>query len=148
MSKTKSISIQSLFNGLLLILLGGWIWWYTTDFPSLEEGYPGPTLFPRIIALGFIFCGLILLFYEKKISFRVVSGSILTKGTANIILCLGLLFIFPYAKDQIGFLFTLGILCFSFGLLFQVQILKAAVTAIITILLIHLIFVTGLGLSL
>lgn len=134
-------------NGLLLILLGAWIWWYSAAFPSLDEGYPGPSLFPRMIAFGFALCGLLLV-----LSFRglpTVAGIAVPVGRI-LILAGGLLLImlFPLLIDLIGFVPGLGVLCFGFGLLLRVIWWKAAITSVLTAGIIYFLFVIGLGVSL
>ncbi len=45
---------------MLLIGVSILVWWQTSAFPKLDDGYPGPALFPQIIALCLALAGLYL----------------------------------------------------------------------------------------
>jgi uncharacterized membrane protein YcaP (DUF421 family) len=57
-------------------------------------------------------------------------------------------FLFPFLLTYFDFIPVLAITSLAFGLLLQVKIWKAMLTALITALFIYLIFIIGLGLSL
>lgn len=141
--KTKA---SEWFNGLLLLALGAWIWWYTANFP-LDEGYPGPSLFPRMVAVGFMICGLLLLITQRRLP---KIGTVGRPGPQALLLGGGLLLvlIFPWLIGLIGFVPSLGLLCFSMGLLLRVVWWKAGLTAVLTAGIIYLLFVNGLGVTL
>jgi len=148
MSKTTTKRTE-IFNGLFLILLGIWIWWYTSSFPSLDDDYPGPSLFPRIIAIGFFLCGIFLFFAFAKLGNQAESS----KGInfrRLLILTVGmiLIFLFPLITTQLNFIVALGLICFAFGLLLDVMWWKAGLTALMTSLFIYLVFIQLLGVSL
>jgi len=53
---------KDIIGGGIFIALGLFIFILTFQFPSLEGGQPGPSLFPRILAVLFIFfAGIVLL---------------------------------------------------------------------------------------
>ena len=45
----------------LAVLLGLGTWYLSSSLPTTEEGYPGPALFPRLLAVGLVLGGLALL---------------------------------------------------------------------------------------
>ncbi len=45
----------------LAVVLGLGVWSLSGDLPTTEEGYPGPALFPRILAVVLVLGGLALL---------------------------------------------------------------------------------------
>ncbi len=45
----------------LAVLLGLGSWYLSGSLPTTEEGYPGPALFPRILAVALVLGGLALL---------------------------------------------------------------------------------------
>ncbi len=51
---------RDIISGLLLVGISVWIWWQTSAFPKLQDGYPGPALFPQIIAILLAVAGLYL----------------------------------------------------------------------------------------
>lgn len=135
------------FNGLLLIAAGIGIWWHTAGFPLSDEGYPGPSLFPRMIAAGFALCGLLLLITQRRLPHFGAFGP---PGRRVLVLSGGILLVlfFPWLIGLIGFIPGLGVLCFGFGLLLRVVWWKAALAAVLTAAVIYLLFVNGLGVSL
>jgi putative tricarboxylic transport membrane protein len=46
--------------GALLLGFASWVWWQTTYFPAFPGQDYGPKLFPRILAAGIAFCGVVL----------------------------------------------------------------------------------------
>jgi len=143
-------------NGSMLLLLGIVIWTYSGTFPDLQEGYPGPALFPRLIALLFSIAGLVLLgTYIPKLSASIDSKNkeeqvgemapnrkyLLGGGIATIAL-------FPLFSDRMGFLLTLGISVFIMALLLKIPLLKSALIALGTLGTIYLTFNVLLGVPL
>jgi putative tricarboxylic transport membrane protein len=134
-------------NGLLLVVLAIWIWWYSANFPSLDEGYPGPALFPRIVAVGFALCGLLLL-YPFRGSLKLGSRPLEAERILTLAGGLLIIVLFPFLLEFIGFVPALGILCLGFGFLLRVIWWKAILTAGLTAGIIYFLFVIGLGVSL
>ena len=58
MESTVPAPRTDLIGGLVLLALGLGIWLYTGTFPELDDGHPGPALFPRLIAAGLVLAGL------------------------------------------------------------------------------------------
>jgi hypothetical protein len=50
--------------GSMAIVFGIWVIWYAKGFPKLEKGYPGPSLFPIVLAGLFICAGIYLVFQD------------------------------------------------------------------------------------
>ena len=44
--------------GLSLIIFACAVLVHVRSFPKLDNGYPGPALFPSVLAVLFIFCGI------------------------------------------------------------------------------------------
>ena len=136
---------DEIINGILLVLIGGLVWWQSAAFPTLEEGYPGPSLFPRIISVGLILTGGLLLFS------RVVKKDEVTpteKQWLKLFGGLGLVVIYPILHPYLGFLPTLGMVCLGMGFLLGVKPWIAVVSALGTVLFIFLTFEQLLGVSL
>lgn len=143
---------QELLNGGLTLALGGWIWWYAGGFPSLPEGYPGPALFPRVLGIGLIGAGLAILIvaflHRQRLAGQVAEEGVRRGGLLKMAGGLGLVALYPFVQPLIGFAAALGAVCFLTALLLRAKIWVAALTALGTVLFIHLVFVTLLGLSL
>jgi len=136
---------DEIINGVLLMLVGGLVWWQTASFPTLEEGYPGPSLFPRIISVGFILTGGLLLFSRALKKDQVTPTE---KQWLKLFGGLGLVVIYPILHPHLGFLPTLGIVCLGMGFLLGVKPWIAVVSAFGTVLFIFLTFEQLLGVSL
>ena len=134
---------KDLITVAILLFLAAWIWYYSGRFPDLPEGYPGPKLFPRIIALGLALIGLgiglrIFLSGTRPDSERPVS----TKDKNPFRLGLGVILmgLFPVMSPLLGFVNSLLIVGVLIGLVLQVEWWKALLTAGITTAGIYLIF--------
>lgn len=136
---------DEIINGVLLMLVGGLVWWQSAAFPTLEEGYPGPSLFPRIISVGLILTGGLLLFSRAVKKDQVTPTE---RQWLKLFGGLGLVVIYPILHPYLGFLPTLGIVCLGMGLLLGVKPWIAVVSALGTVLFIFLTFEQLLGVSL
>ncbi len=131
---------NELLNGLILLVFSALIWWKTTNFPDLEEGYPGPALFPRLICLGFIFSGIVLVVR----AFRGSEAELLWRSSPSglVRLGLGLLLIglYPVLQELLTFAPALGIVCFGIALLLGLRLWVAGLMALVTVGFIFLTF--------
>ncbi len=93
--------------GLFLILGSALVLWHVQSFPSLENGYPGPALFPTVLAVLFIFCGIGLIIQgvrqrEKLLKFD--TGSLTFSGFLNILIVLATIICYIFFAEYVGFL--------------------------------------------
>ncbi len=143
---------QEILNGILVAALGSWIWWYAGSFPNLPEGYPGPGLFPRIIGIGLIGAGLAILaiafLRRQRLAGQAAEDAVRQGGLLKMAGGLSLVALYPFVQPLTGFAVALGAVCFLTALLLRAKIWVAALTALGTVLFIHLIFFNLLGLSL
>ena len=95
--------------GLGTIIFSIWVLLYARSFPKLEQGYPGPSLFPMVLAVLFIFAGIILIVQDlhsgaRKLKFDI---SDLTRvHLINIGLTLVAVLFYIFVSDILGFLIT------------------------------------------
>ena len=102
--KQLKINFSEIVNATILMALGSWILWYTSDFPTLQEGYSGPALFPRIIAYGFLLCGIILCIPGQTASKNNKTTKVLQKKRIGILISgLLLVSIFPFIQSYLYF---------------------------------------------
>ena len=143
-------SLKNLIAGVLLAGLGVWIWVYTEAFPTLEEGYPGPALFPRVIAAGLALAGLGFIVGslwkggEIRQAFRWPTWL----GVARLALGVGLVALYPVMQTWMGFIPTVSILCFVIAVVLKVRLVVAALTAVVGTLLLYGLFTGVLGVPL
>lgn len=89
---------------------------YTRTFPTLERGYPGPSLFPNVLAVLFIIAGITLVAQGVRSGERIIkfdTSGITRSGLINILLVLGGIVFYIYLSDFLGFQITSFILLFG-----------------------------------
>ena len=100
--------------GLMLIIFASAVLVHVQSFPKLDHGYPGPALFPEVLAVLFILCGIGLIIQgirkrEKVLKFDL--GTITPAGWINIAFVLGTVICYILLAEYLGFLiFSLVIL--------------------------------------
>ncbi|MEM8891115.1 MAG: tripartite tricarboxylate transporter TctB family protein [Bacteroidota bacterium] len=129
--KNWSAAHKESLNGGILLVLGLAIWAYASGFPELDEGYPGPALFPQLIALGFAISGVFLVGKYLPKAFQTQNTSTkedVSEKTRVLSLLggIGVVSFFPLAFDFIGFLIPLAITVFFVALLLRIPYLKSA----------------------
>ncbi len=135
-------------SALLLCLLGVGIWWQSGSFPTLEEGYPGPSLFPRMVAVGLLLGGVWIGLKSFRQDGEATEDlprepSWLKWGGGVIVVAL-----YPVLQPLLGFMVSLGLICLGVGLLLGIKPWIALVSALGTVLFIFVTFEILLGVSL
>lgn len=144
--------VRDLIAGGLMAGLGAWVWSYAGGFPALEEGYPGPALFPRVIAAGLVLSGLALIAggfvplnpFRRAIRTPLPSGG----GLARLALIGVLVALCPLVQDRLGFVPVVGAVILATGRMLGVRLRLAVPTALLGALLIYWIFSGLLGVPL
>jgi putative tricarboxylic transport membrane protein len=102
--------------GLGLIVFAIAVLFYTRTFPTLEKGYPGPSLFPNVLAVLFIIAGVTLVAQgvrgRERLS-KFDTSTITRSGLINILLVLGAIVFYIFLSDFLGFQITSFILLFG-----------------------------------
>ena len=93
--------------GLFLIIFAGVVLVHVQSFPELDNGYPGPALFPSVLAVLFILCGIGLIIQgirkrEKVLKFD--TGAVSRAGWINIAFVLSAILCYIFFSDFVGFL--------------------------------------------
>ena len=102
--------------GVGLIVFAIAVLLYTRTFPTLERGYPGPSLFPNVLAVLFIIAGITLVAQGVRSGDRIIkfdTRGITRSGLINILLVLGGIVFYVYLSDFLGFQITSFILLFG-----------------------------------
>ncbi len=102
--------------GVGLIVFAIAVLLYTRTFPTLERGYPGPSLFPNVLAVLFIIAGITLVAQGVRSGERIIKfdiSGITRSGLINILLVLGSIVFYIYLSDFLGFQITSFILLFG-----------------------------------
>ncbi len=139
--------------GALFAVLGVWVWWYTGFFPSLDGGYPGPALFPRIVSVGLILGGVGLVFSNWKSGHRLTweSSSLSTQELSRwlrVLAAVAFASLIPLAWDAFGPIPVAVLIMLVFGLLSAAPLLTSFAIAVVGGLALYLLFFRLLGVPL
>lgn len=129
--------------GLFLIVFAAAVLWHVQSFPSLDNGYPGPALFPSVLAVLFIFCGVVLTVQgvrqrEKLLKFD--TGTLTVSGLLNIVFVLGAIVCYIFLAETIGFLIFSFVVLVVLMKWLKVKTLSSIAMAVGVTLVIYLLF--------
>ncbi|MBX2820233.1 MAG: tripartite tricarboxylate transporter TctB family protein [Rhodothermaceae bacterium] len=146
----KRLFIRDVLSGSLLIVLSLLLWVRTLSFPELENGYPGPALFPQLIAfcLGILGAYLVVRSVASKNTLSPSSrpsskGRVLRLFTGIILVAT-----YPLFVHHIHFIPIMAGLIFFFGIILNNKPWKAMLTAVLSAGLIYALFTQLLGVPL
>lgn len=139
MSSTSPLTSHRI-PGLLVAGLGTAVWLYSGTFPQLEDGYPGPGLFPRVIAAGLFISGVLLVIFASPGPGPEQTEKLDKQGLIRAILLLCLIGAIPFVQPFTGILPVLAVLVFGAGWLFRVRLWVCALTAALTTGFVYIIF--------
>jgi putative tricarboxylic transport membrane protein len=129
--------------GLMLILFACAVLVHVQSFPKLDNGYPGPALFPSVLAVLFIFCGIGLIIQgvrqrEKMLKFDL--GTVSAAGWINIAFVLGTVACYILLAEYVGFLIFSFVILLILMKWLRVKTLHSLVMSIAVTLAIYLLF--------
>ncbi|PIE33366.1 hypothetical protein CSA56_11835 [candidate division KSB3 bacterium] len=129
--------------GLILILFAIAVLVHVRTFPSLDNGYPGPALFPSVLAVLFFICGTGLIAQgvragEKLLTFDV--GTLSKRGIINILFVLAVILCYIFLSDYIGFLILSAVLLFAAPKWLGVSTLRSLILSVVVTLAIYVLF--------
>jgi putative tricarboxylic transport membrane protein len=135
--------VSNTATGIGLIIFAIAVLLYTQTFPTLEKGYPGPSLFPNVLAVLFIVAGITLVAQgirsgEKVLKFD--SSGITSSGLVNILMILGAVIFYIYLSRFLGFQVTSFILLFGMTKWLRVSTPWSLATACVVTLAIYVLF--------
>ena len=147
----KHLLQRDVLSGLLLIIFSVLLWTETTTFPQLNDGYPGPSLFPQIIAL---LLGLVGTYLAIKSILnrkpRNVSGPYRPPVGKIIRLITGVLLVstYPFLVHHVHFIPIMAGLILCFGIILKNKPWQAMLTAVLSAGIIYALFTQLLGVPL
>ena len=129
--------------GLVLIIFSTVVLWHVQSFPSLDNGYPGPALFPSVLAVLFILCGIGLIIqgirqHEKLLKFDI--RTLTLSGLLNILFVLGAIVCYIFLAETIGFLIFSFVVLMVLMKWLKVKTLSSIAMAVGVTLVIYLLF--------
>ncbi len=130
-------------SGVLLVGLSLWIWWYSRGFPQLDNGYPGPSLFPVVIAGSLGLAGLWLGYRGLRGPKRTTAkntGSRVLSGGVRLIAGLALAVLYPVLITYTHFIPLMAFFILFIALLLKNAAWHAILMAILSASLIYALF--------
>ena len=129
--------------GLMLIIFSCTVLVHVQSFPELDYGYPGPALFPSVLSVLFIFCGIGLVLQgirkrEKVLKFDL--GTVSRAGWINIAFVLGTVIGYILLAEYLGFLIFSFVILVILMKWLKVKTFPSLVMSIAVTLAIYLLF--------
>lgn len=142
--------MTTLISGVICSLLGAAIWLYSGTFPELPEGYPGPSLFPRVIAGGLVLSGIALLVRGVR-AWKRGEEAIRRPAPAGLLrlaVTLAAVALFPLMQGLAGTIAALFLVCLAVAFTLGVRPVIAVLTALASAAGVYLVFDRLLGVPL
>ncbi|MGK0617656.1 tripartite tricarboxylate transporter TctB family protein [Meiothermus cerbereus] len=127
---------------LLALALGLAAWFPSNAFPRTAEGYLGPALFPKLLAVVLVLASLTLLYRNLRQAGLGPSFALL--AWPNLLRIGGILLallLAPWALGKLGLLGSAGLLVLLSCLLLGARWLEALLTALFMVGFVYLVFV-------
>ena len=135
-------------GGGIFIALGIFIAATSLSYPELDGGHPGPSLFPRVLAVLFIFFGGVVVLHGWRSATVQTADSPEEEGPPpnrfNPILVIILIAAFIALAPTVGFFITGAALLTILMLKLRVSAVKSAVVSILLVAFIYTVFAKGL----
>ncbi|MFH1738707.1 MAG: tripartite tricarboxylate transporter TctB family protein [bacterium] len=129
--------------GVFALVLGIVLYWATSDFPGAASNRPGPAFLPRILAVLFGICGIILIFGRSRQSEEHAAASF--RGWMKVLgLIVGLLFYVGMA-EYMGFIISASILSAGMFILLGNSLRTSLIATLVLVLGIYTLFSTIMG---
>ncbi len=134
-------------SAVLIALLGASVWWHAGSFPTLDDGHPGPALFPRMIGGGLFLAGIGLMLLRRPATTGKTEPTD-RFGWLRLLLAIVLVTAFPWMREWIGFVASLTILGFAVAWSLKSRLIIALPVVVISAFLIYGLFTRLLGVPL
>ncbi len=127
---------------LIALALGLAAWFISDTFPRTAEGYLGPALFPKLLAVGLSLASLSLLY--RNLRQPGLGASLQRLPWPNLLRIAGILLalaLSPWALGKLGLLGSAGVLVLLSSLLLGARWLEALLTALFMVAFVYVVFV-------
>lgn len=130
-------------GGGIFVALGVFIWSMSFQFPGLEGGHPGPSLFPRVLGTLFIFFGSLVVYKGWKTS-RIKEENLpaeeISLNYFNPILVIILIAAFIALANKLGFIISGVAILFILMTKLRVPLLRRSIVSVALVCFVYLIF--------
>jgi putative tricarboxylic transport membrane protein len=138
-----TMKIHDSIWGGLCVVLGLAVLTHVQSFPAMPGQKYGPAVFPGLIAVGFIICGLVLVVRGIRFGGRWIEAASWVRSTPHILRFFALwaaMLFYIVASGTLGFLLTAFLVLVALFIVFRVAPGRAVVIAVVAVLAIHLLF--------
>ena len=137
------MKLSDALTGAFLIALAIAILFHIQSYPLMPGQNYGPALFPGVIAVGFIGCGLLLIVrgVRAKVPLIALADWVRNPVTlTNFLVVCAVLVLYIVLAQPLGFLLTAPLCLFLLFLKLKVRLPTAVVVAIVSTFVIHFLF--------
>jgi putative tricarboxylic transport membrane protein len=135
-----TMKVNDIVSGLLLIIFAASMMAYTTTFPPFPGQKYGPSLFPRILGVGIIICGALLV--RRGVALRTTGQSLAYigdaykpwRGWASVLMILGSIIFYIAFSNILGFVITAFIVIFALLWWFGNTVSQSLLIALVAVL--------------
>jgi putative tricarboxylic transport membrane protein len=137
------MKVHDALIGAVLVLFGAIVLWHVQGFPPIPGQKYGAALFPRLVAAGFVLCGLLLVLRGARAGGAWLELETWTRSPRAVVAFLSVpvgLGVYVLLADSLGFhlIGTLLVLCWTFA--FGARPALAVGVAVLAPIVIHLAF--------
>jgi putative tricarboxylic transport membrane protein len=145
-SGEAAMRVNDAISGAVLIIFAVAMGYLTLFFPPFPGQKYGPSLFPRLMALGLVICGALLIVRGLKAR---AAGDVWAvrpdwmrdgRSVISFLLMLGAILFYIFAAEPLGFLITAAIILVTLFLWLQVKPLLALPLALAATWIVHWFF--------
>jgi len=129
--------------GLLLILFACVVLVHVQSFPKLDNGYPGPALFPQVLSVLFLVCGIGLAIQgvrNRERLLKVDLGAVTLAGWLNIAFVLAAVVSYILLAEHLGFLILSFAMLMALMKWLRAKLLPSLAMSVVVTMAIYLLF--------
>ena len=132
--------VNDLISGALLVLFAAAMIAYTATFPPFPGQRYGPSLFPRLLGVGMILCGILLILRGRR---QIAGGAPLgeidpayrsAKAAMGVVMIIGSVAFYIAASNLLGFVVTAFLIVALLLWWFGAGVVRSLVIALIAVL--------------
>jgi putative tricarboxylic transport membrane protein len=130
-------------GGGIFTALGVFIWVLTFQFPVLDDGHPGPSLFPRVLGTLFIFFGSMVVlsgWRAGRAEAAAPPAEEIQLNYFNPILVIILIAAFIALAPKLGFIITGAAILIILMMKLRVSPLKSSIISVLLVCFVYLVF--------
>lgn len=137
------MKVRDSFIGTLLLLLAGFLFWQTLDFPVIPGQIIGPRAFPQLLCTLLGICSVLMIAKDLKQTQPWMEIDAWMRSPGHILRAAAIpaaLAFYIAFSDRLGFLPCATLIVFSLMVVLGVTLRRAAIVAPLAAIVVHLLF--------